>query len=238
MSFTAFFRPIISSLALDIFRTSLTCSVISSSSLNTWTEWKTVTKTLHWNWWIYTISLFLHLPPCGLSMPLDDGKVMHHSANGWKDASVFYTLHHIFDRKPFRTMTHRFVNTVIGRVSNYSYFVSVLCVPHTWSSKSRPNGLSTQLLYLCIVFSHLNTKKKKYNTLSSLRRKEHITSLKPTKMMTDITEMKQTATIIHDYCCQWHTAKTRTEGKKLYPIIFHEKGKVHPVTCHEGTVRE
>jgi hypothetical protein len=77
-----------------------------------------------------------------------------------------------------------------------------------------------------------------YNTVSSPRRKQPITRLKPTKMMTVITETKQTATIIHDHCCQWLNAKTRTEGKKLYPIKLHEKCKVHPVTCHEGTVRE
>jgi hypothetical protein len=87
------------------------------------------------------------------------------------------------------------------------------------------------------MFSYLNTKKK-YNTLSSPRRKQPITRLKPTKMMTVITETKQTATIIHDQCCQRLNAKTRTERKKLHPIKFHEKGKVRPVTCQEGTVRE
>jgi hypothetical protein len=79
---------------------------------------------------------------------------------------------------------------------------------------------------------------KKYNTLSIPRRKQPIIKLKPPKIMTVITEMKQTATIIHDHCCQCLNAKTRTERKKLYPIEFHEKEKVHLVTCHEGTVSE
>jgi len=41
-------------------------------------------------------------------------------------AFPFYTLQHIFERKPFPTMTHRFVNTIISRVSNYLYFYSIL----------------------------------------------------------------------------------------------------------------
>ena len=51
-------------------------------------------------------------------------------------------------------------------------------------------------------FKEREREREEYNTLSSPRRKEHIRSLKPTKMMTDITEMKQTATIIHEHCCQ------------------------------------
>jgi len=30
----------------------------------------------------------------------------------------------------------------------------------------------------------------------------------------------------------------RTGKKKLYPMRFCEKDKVHPVTCHESTVRK